>query len=361
MTAAASAADVELNGKVEEQIDKLDLKALEEYIKGITGENKDLRERLTEYILGEPIDYGNFFSQLFNVFFDRVKDLLPSFACIVAIALLCGVLTSLKSGETVLSSIRMIGFAASLIPTIVIIGECYNATKECVNGMQAQMQLVFPLLLTLLSASGGSLTVAVCQPSVAFLSTSIVTLMNSIILPITMTTIAFSLAGALSSELNLNKFTSFFKSVNKWLIGVCVSVFGIFFTLQGITGASYDSITRRAAKYAIGNGVPIVGGFLSGGFDLAMAGSVLIKNSLGTVSIFMLIWVLFEPLLLLICTNLLFKLTAAITAPLGESKISNFLSDTAEHLNFCSAAALFTGFLYFLCILMFVCATEAFF
>ena len=173
--------------------------------------------------------------------------------------------------------------------------------------------------------------------------------------------IVFSVAGNFSKELKLSQFSAFFKSINKWIIGVSVSVFGLFFTVQGLTSATYDGIVRRAAKYAIGTGVQIVGGFLSGGFDLAVAGSILIKNSLGNLSVVLMIAVLFEPLVLLIAANLFLRLTAAVTQPLGESRISDFLGETADNLNYCTAGLLFVAFLYFISIVLIICSSEVFF
>jgi hypothetical protein len=54
-------------------------------------------------------------------------------------------------------------------------------------------------------------------------------------------------------------------------------------TVQGITSASIDGISIRATKYAISNSIPIVGGFLRDGFDIVIAGSVLIKNAVGII------------------------------------------------------------------------------
>jgi stage III sporulation protein AE len=142
---------------------------------------------------------------------------------------------------------------------------------------------------------------------------------------------------------------------------VSVSIFGLFFTIQGLTAASYDGIARRAAKYAIGSGIPIVGGFLSGGFDLAVAGSVLIKNALGSMSIFLMLAVIFEPLVLLVSVNVLLRLTAAVTQPFGEGRISDFLEEVSSDLHYCTAGLLFTAFLYFLSIMLMVCASEALF
>ena len=227
--------------------------------------------------------------------------------------------------------------------------------------MQTQMQILYPLLLTLMAASGGTVTASVCRPAVAFFSNTIVSLITSVIFPITVAILVFSMAGNLSSELKIGKFTAFFKSINKWIIGVSVSVFGLFFTLQGITAASYDGVVKRAVKYAIGNGIPIVGGFLSGGFDLAVASSVLIKKSLGSMGIVLMLSVVFDPLILLICVNLLLRLTAAITQPFGESKLADFLEETAENLNYFTAGLLFTAFLYFVSIMLMIYSTEALF
>ena len=188
-----------------------------------------------------------------------------------------------------------------------------------------------------------------------------VAVIQKVVFPITVTIILFSLAAHLTKELKIGKFTAFFKSINKWIIGICVSVFGIFFTLQGITAATHDGIVRRATKYALGNGIPIIGGFLSGGFDLAVAGSVLIKNSLGTMGIFLMITVLFEPIVLLASINLLLRLTAAITQPFGDSRLSDFLGETADNLHYCTAGLLMTAFLYFLSIMLMVYSTEALF
>ena len=131
--------------------------------------------------------------------------------------------------------------------------------------------------------------------------------------------------------------------------------------MQGITSATYDGVVRRVTKYAIGNGIPIVGGFLSGGFDLAVAGGVLIKNSLGALGIFLMVSILFEPLLLLISVNMLLRLTAAVTQPFGDSKISDFLGETAGNLQYCTAGLLFTAFLYFLSIVIMICSSEVLF
>ena len=364
-TTSESEGEEKLNQTILEQLENLDLEALQEYVESLGNfTNESVAERLIAYIGGEGLDYGSMFEQLGTVLFAKIMEILPSFACIAAVTLLSGLISTMKSGSNARTSSEMIfliTYAATLIPLIAVLTECFQEAMESVSAMQKQMQITFPLILTLMAASGGTLTAAVCRPAVGFFATNIVSVIHSVVFPITVTIITFSMAGNLTKELKISRFTAFFKSINKWIIGICISAFGIFFTLQGITAANYDGIVRRTAKYAIGNGIPIVGGFLSGGFDLAVAGSVLIKNSLGSMSIFLMITVLFEPLILLVSVNLLLRLTAAITQPFGDGRISDFLGETAENLHYCTAGLLFTAFLYFLSIMLMVCASEALF
>ena len=355
--------ETSLNESVTEQLENLDLQALQQYIQSLEAfENADVAERILSYIKGESVSYGNFFKNIGDVIFKNVENLFPAIACIIAVSLICGLTTHFQSGKLAASSnvIFLVAYTAALIPLLTIVTECFAESKKAVEEMQKQMQIVFPILLTLMSASGGSVSASICRPAVAFLSTNIVNTISEIVFPITLAVIAFSMIDHLSNDLKFGKFTAFLKSINKWIVGVCVSVFGLFFTVQGISAASYDGIARRAAKYAIGSGVPIVGGFLSGGFDLAVAGSALIKNALGNMSVFLMVAVVFEPMILLISTNLLLRLTAAITQPLGDGRLANFLSETADNLNYCVAGILFTAFLYFVCIVLLVCLSEAF-
>ncbi len=356
-------AQEKLEETIEKELGELDLSALEDYVKSLQAfSDESVAERLLAYVKGADFDYKGFGARLGEILFAKAAEILPAFACIAAVTLLSGLISTLKSGSggnTSSEMIFLITYATALIPLLGVLTEVFQESLKSVNAMQKQMQLVFPLMLTLMAASGGTVTAAVCRPAVAFFSTTITSVIVDAVFPMTITIIVFSLAGKLTSDMKIGKFTAFFKSINKWIIGVCISVFGIFFTLQGITAATYDGVVRRTVKYALGTGVPIVGGFLSGGFDLAVAGGILIKNSLGSMSIFLMVSVLFEPLVLLIAVNLFLRLTAAITQPFGDSRISDFLGETADNLHYCTAGLLFTAFLYFLTIMIMIFSTEA--
>ena len=361
---AQDASDM-LNESAKELLEGLDLEELEAYVRSLGIEDDTpLVERLLSYVKGGSISYPTIISDVLQILFSRVRELLPAFACITGITLLSGILSTLQAGNGAKGTsevVFIVCYVGALLPLFVVVADCFQSSLSCMEGLKAQMQVVYPLLMTLMAIGGGNVTVSVCRPAVAFFSNSIVSVMCGVVFPLTVLIILFSVSANVTRELKINKFSAFFKSINKWIIGLCVSVFGIFFTLQGITSMTYDGIVRRATKYAIGNGVPIIGGFLSGGFDLAVAGSALIKNALGNMSIFLMIFILIEPLVLLVAVNVALRFTSAVTQPFGDSRISDFLGEIADNLQYCTASVLFTGFLYFLSVLLLVVGTESLF
>jgi len=188
------------------------------------------------------------------------------------------------------------------------------------------------------------------------MSGAITNLFTSIVMPSAVVVIVLAFLGNLSADVRTEKLGDFFKSVNKWLIGLALGLFSLFLTVQGITSAQYDGMSLRAAKYVISGSVPIVGGFLSGGVEIVIAGSVLIKNALGSFSIFLLFGSILRPVLLFAVFQLFLRLSAAATEPAG-AKISGFLSRLAGDTGYFIAGLLCVAFLYFLTLLLFVFST----
>ena len=107
--------------------------------------------------------------------------------------------------------------------------------------------------------------------------------------------------------------------------------------------------------------MPIVGGFLGSGFDLVVAGSVLIKNSLGSCGIFLLVIVLASPLIQLAVYTLFLKLSAAVIEPVGDAGTADLLTSLAGALNYFTAGLLAVGFMYFITMLLLICSSNALF
>ena len=202
-------AEKELSEIVEDQLNNLDLDALQNYVDSLEGfDVGNVAERLLNYIKGEKFDYVGFGQKILKVLLEKVVQISPLFACIAAITLLSGIVSTLQSGKLGNSSANMvflISYAAALIPLLGIITECIKQTFSCISNMQRQMHVMYPLMLTLMAASGGTLSAAICRPAVAFFSNGIVSIFTSVVFPLTIAIIAFSMADNLTNDLKISK------------------------------------------------------------------------------------------------------------------------------------------------------------
>lgn len=365
LTAEEEAAIEQLQEEVQKLLDALDTEELEAYLATLPQyEGSDLKEMLASIVTGDfSLDYSSLWQSVLALVWEEGKVMLPAFAVILAVTLLCGILNSAKNGFLKSTMTDIIHFAAYLSVGAVLLSVLISVLQagfSAIGSMQRQMQIIYPILLTLMAASGGAVSAGIYRPAVAFLSSAVCEMFTAVVLPTSVVVIVLTFVGSLSDEVKTSKLGDFFKSVNKWLIGLALGLLGIFLTVQGITAAQYDGISLRAAKYLVSGSVPIVGGFLSGGLDLVLAGSALIKNAVGSFAVFLLFGAILRPVLLFAAFQLFLRLSAAVAEPVG-GRISAFLSRLASDCGFFLAGLCCIAFLYFLTLILLVCSTGVIF
>lgn len=367
---AAEGAQEELLGNIEEMLGGLDTDALQSYLDSLTEAQREafggsVTDKILAVISGDyAVDYDSALGAIGGLVFDGLIGMLPAFCSICAVAILCGLLGSFRSSFAEGGTARVIyfvGYAAILVLLLSSLTDVIGGGIAAVGSMQAQMQAVFPLLLTLMATSGGSVSVAVYRPAVLFLSEGIVSVVAGIVFPLASLICVLHMVGNMSAQVRLQNFSALFASVIKWVLGVALAAFTVFLTVQGITSATYDGLSFKAAKYAVSNSVPIIGGFLGSGFDLVVAGSVLIKNSVGSCGIILLALVVLPPLIQLVVCNLFMRLSAAVVEPIGEPGFSGVLASLGGAVNYFTAGLLAVGFMYFITMLLLVCSSNTLF
>lgn len=80
--------------------------------------------------------------------------------------------------------------------------------------------------------------------------------------------LAFVVVSNISSDLRVTKMADFVNSASSWILGIVFTLFSAFTAVQGITAATVDGVSYRAAKFAAKNYIPILGGYISEGLIL---------------------------------------------------------------------------------------------
>ena len=361
----------QLDESVKDQLEDLDMSALDDLLaqlgedgQAIFGGNS-FAEKVQSVLDGEFIqDGGGFIESFFKLLFSEILDMLPLLASIAVIAILCGLVSHMKAGfmsESTGQIVFFVCFAVVVVLALVCAVNLVNVAGDAINGMKKQINATFPILLTLMEGIGGAVSVKAYQPAVALLSGGVVEIVSAVVLPLFIFTLVFSVVGNLSKSVRLGKLTDFFKSASTTVLAVTFTVFTAFLAVQGLTAGSFDGVSIRAAKFATKSYIPILGGYLADGLDLILAGSVLIKNSVGVAGLLLLLSTVLMPLLQILGVCFGFKIVAAVIEPVSDSRLTSFLTGIAKSMNMLIAALLAVAFMYFISVMLLIFTSNAFF
>lgn len=358
----------QLNNSVIEELNQIDFSGLNSVV--LEFQNKksnifsleNIKSKVYSIISGEnAVSYSNFFASLFSNIIEIILKYLPMLSIIIAIGVLSNLLNGAKSKfneKSTSNLIHLVCFLAVVILVIGIVTSISNSTGNSIGSMVNQMNVLFPMLLTLMVGIGANASAGVFQPAVAIMSTYIADIFNYFIMPLFMASFVFSIISNLSDNVKLDKFSSFISSLFKWSVGLIFTLFFAIFTIQGISAGSFDSIGIRTTKYTIKSYIPIMGGYLSDGMDLIMSSTILIKNAIGLVGVLIILTTILSPIIEIAIFGLLLKLVSAILQPLGNTKISSFLSSTSKSTTILSTSIIATGFMYLISVGLIMITTN---
>lgn len=354
----------ELSDSIKEQIDHIDLSELEEYYSNLNYSSNGFNDLVQSVLKGEyDLNYNSILEYILDIFLSNVSDLLPIFLSIIGIAIFCSIVNNFKSSfasEGVTNLIFLICNLSIILLLSFEIKNIFQNAKITMNNLSNLSEIMSPIIISLMVAAGGNVSAKVYSPAVAFLSNGIINIVTNIIVPIIAAMIIFNFISSLSNKFKLNKFLEVFTSIIKWTLGLSTAVFSIFLTIQGITSATFDGVSIKAAKYAISNSIPLVGGFLRDGFDIIVAGSVLIKNSIGLGVIVSVFFTILSPIIYMACFSTLLKISAAIIGMISDGAVSDICTNSSKCISYIIASVFIVGFMFFICVLLMIFSANAF-
>lgn len=355
----------QLSDSIQQNLENLDLSKLEDFYNSVKQDGEsDFTTLLNSVLKGEcQGNYENFFDYIINIVLKDVKESLPVFLSVIAIAVLCCILQNLK-GSFFTEGVGDVIYFVCILSIVLILStkmlSIWSSVKNIIQNITNLSNIMSPIILTLMVASGGKVSAAIYKPTVLFLTNGIINVFTYIVLPLVGVMVIFTVLNCLSGNFKFNKFSDFITSLIKWIIGLTFTIYGIFISVQGISSSTFDGISVKAAKYAISNSIPLIGGYLKEGFDLVIAGSVIIKNAIGVIGIFSLFYMLIAPILHYAVFSLLLKLTAAFAEPLLSNETSALCMGFSKGISYIITCVLAIGFMLFITVLLMIFSANAF-
>lgn len=308
-----------------------------------------------ENILEATLNGESFFNNqeaiqgLKELFLYEIKSSLVLCIEILIICIVIGLLKNIGSsfGNTSLADISM------LVCTMVIIGISinsfritYNLALDSLSTMVSTMEIISPVLLGILIATGSITSGTILSPVILGSVTGFGIILKKIILPALFTATILGLINCLTEKDYVNKLSKLIRNAAVIATGLILAILSGIISVQGLITETSDGLLINTAKYSLSTFIPIVGGFTSDTVELFIKCMGSIKSVVGVFGILTLIMLILVPLLKIIIVAVIYKLTAAVTEPISERKISDGLNEMGSCLISVASVIFFAALLF---------------
>lgn len=231
-------------------------------------------------------------------------------ASVIGVILLCSLLQGIKGsfGEKELS--RIFGVVCVLVSIAFLVApivDCVVRTSETVQGSFVFVTAFVPVLSGIMTASGQPVTASSYSLTMLVTSDAATALFSTVVMPMLNIILAIAVVSAAAPRLNIGGISSFIQKAVKWVLGFTMTIFVSVLSIQGAVGSSADSVTMKAAKFVIGNAIPVVGGAISDAVTSVQSYLGLLKTTVGAFGILagacIFLPILIEQILWLVAVN----------------------------------------------------------
>ncbi len=240
---------------------------------------------------------------------------------------------------------------------LVLVGLClysFNAALgiagKAIDSMVDFSLASLPALTALLAAQGSLASAALFHPLIIFGINFFGTLIRSVVFPLIYFSAVLGLADHFSPHFKVSRLSALFKELSVWALGISMTVFVGILTVQGAAGTVADAVGLRTAKYMTAAFVPVVGKILSDAVEAVVGASIILKNGIFLSGVVLLLLLMLFPLLKLAAITLLYKLSAALVEPLGESELGSCINIMGQSMALVLAALASVGVIFILAV-----------
>lgn len=292
-------------------------------------EGMNVKDILNSAIKGD-IDNKTIYSKILKLLGKEVNSNLKVLISILVIIVIHGILKSITDSLENSNISQIIYFVQYILIVTLIMSnftEILNLVKETTNDLVGFINVLMPLLLTLMVYTGSITTSTMLEPIILFAINCIGNIIANILIPIVLIIVVFSIISKISERVQIDKLSKFFKSGVIWFLGVILTIFVGVVSLEGTLSSSVDGITAKTTKAVVSNMIPVVGKVLGDAVDSVLGCGVILKNAVGIVGVIIVIGICAMPIIKIATLSIIYSFASAIIQPIADEKIVKLLEE----------------------------------
>ena len=307
------------------------IKEADEYTKDVFADT-DMGELLNSAITG-TVDNKKIMVSIWNLFGKEFVNSFTTIGSIIIIIVIHSIMISISDGLENKSISQITSYVQYILIVTLIMtsfSDVLEMVKESINNLVGFMNLLIPILITLMMTTGSIVSSSTLQPILLFIITFIGNFIKDIIIPIVLVSTALGIVSKISDRVQIDKLSKFMKSSVAWVLGVVLTIFVGVVSLEGTLSSGVDGLTAKTTKAAVSSFIPVVGKILGDAVDTVIGCSSILKNALGVVGAIIIIGICIKPIIKLVILMAMYYLTSALCQPIADNKIIKLLEQMGD-------------------------------
>ena len=320
---------------IDNQLSKINIDEVEKYVKDDNVvKNVDLKTYIKKLVRGETNILDLFDkNKIKTAALSEIKTIIKIATSILFLDLLSSIIKSLEnsfSSKGITTVTNYIVFITVVTLTLVSFRDILSLCYTTIENIMGLVNVIIPIMISLLVLVGFPITSTALNPIFIGGIAAINIIFKKFIFVAISIAFAILVVNNLTNNIKLNRLSSFIKQINIVALGAVFTLYLGLVSIQGLYVTSFDKFTVKTAKFAVGNFIPVVGGFVSDSVDILLSSSQLIKNVFGGVGLVILVGICLIPIIKILSVILVYKVCSIAIEPVGEDNISSFLNEVAN-------------------------------
>lgn len=257
-----------------------------------------------------------------------VHQAVRSGVLLLSVVLLCALAQGIYEAAGEGGTLQTVPMVAALAITAISVSDVYSLIgmgRQVLEQLETFAKILLPTMAAVTVASGSPGAAAARQMATMLFSNVLMSVINSLLLPLVYGYIAACVAHAALGNEGLKRLAGVLKWVVTSVLTVLLLAYVGYLTVSGVVAGTADTVAVKAAKFTVSSMVPVVGGILSDAAETVLAGAGILKNAVGVFGMLVILSMCIVPFLHLGVHYLAYKLTAALVATVADNRISGLI------------------------------------
>lgn len=264
------------------------------------------------------------------------KEVLSGIRAVLTILVIVMIHSILKSvsesleNENIAKLIYYVQYILIITVVMTNFSEIITMVRETCTNLVGFMNLLVPLLISLMLYTGSITTSGVLEPIILFMINFMGNIIQNVILPFVLIFASLVIISKISDKVQIDKIAKFFKSGIVWFLGIVLTIFVGVVSLEGTLSSSVDGITAKTTKAIVSSAIPVVGKILGDAVDTVLGCSIILKNAVGLLGVIIVIGICIMPVIKLTILTIAYKLLSGVCEPIADTKIVGLLDQIGD-------------------------------